>query len=442
MAGMSRRSLLIQAGAAALGLAFQSGCSRRDDPDELVFRSWASEPDLVRINLERISKFAPDLKVDYAPISGAYHDKMVAQFVAKTKLDLVYVRDDSFAEWVEAGWLRPIDDLPGVQQYPPQMFPANVEAMTHNGRLYGLPFYTDFAIWIWNRKLLEAAGFQDCGRTLDQVAEQCIKIREKRIAGPSGVVEYPLVLGFKQALIGFADFWALMYASEVDLFTPALEPIFPDDPGHKCERILQWLVDAAHKHQILDLSASFTTTLVRDLFASGRVAMTSIYKYDLQRMNDSKKSQVAGDAVMALYPSLEPGQNGTLVWTRMYCIPTACRQVEKSWRLMNLVGGKTPDGAFSTAKFWYLQRGLGFAYPSLLNDPDIIASTSKWGEIEKIREQGKYARPREIIKAPWFPEFDTFYQAEIQEILQARITPRDGLARIAAECERLRRLWA
>ena len=28
-------------------------------------------------------------------------------------VDCCYVRDDDFAEWVEAGWLRPYDDVPG-----------------------------------------------------------------------------------------------------------------------------------------------------------------------------------------------------------------------------------------------------------------------------------------------------------------------------------------
>lgn len=438
---MDRREFLRRAaagGAAGFG-ALGAGCARHADPRAVVLRGWAYEPDLVRVNLERFARVASDVPVDYAPVSGSYHDKMVAQFVARTDLDLIYVRDDFFAEWVEAGWLQPIDAIPGARGYRQDMFPFNWEAMTYGGKQYGLPYYGDLTIWVWNRKMLEAAGLTACGRTLDEITEQCLKIKEKRIAGPQGVIEYPLVLGFKQAPLGFNDFWALMYASEVQLFTPDLEPTFPDDP--RPERILRWIVDGIHKHQIIDLDASFTTAVVRDLFAAGRQAMVSISKYDLQRLNDPAKSQVAGDAVMAPYPSLEPGQNGTLGWTRMYCLPSYCRHPAESWRLMEFLGGKDPEGGYSTAKFWYLQRGLGFAFPSLLNDPEVVASTAKWGEIDKIREQARYARARENIKAPWFTEFDTFYQAEIQEILQARVNPRDGLARIAAECRRLRSEW-
>jgi multiple sugar transport system substrate-binding protein len=442
---MHRRRFLTSAGALLGGLgvgALGSGCAPRREADALILRGWAYEPDLTRDNLARLREMDPGLRVDYAPVSGNYHDKMVAQFVARTPLDLAYVRDDHFAEWVEAGWLRPIDALPGARAYQAEVFPFNWEAMTYGGVLYGLPYYSDFQIWVSNRRMLEAAGFSECGRTLDEVTEQCLKLKERRVSGPAGPVQFPLALGFKQAANAFTDFWALMYASEVRLFTPTLEPIFPDDPGRRAERVLQWVVDGIHKHGIIDLDASFTTSLVRDIFSSGRQAMVSLNKYDLQRMNDPKKSQVAGDAVMAPYPSLERGQNGTVGWTRMYCLPATCRDVEASWRLMNLLGGRDSNGDYSTAKFWYGQRGLGFAFPSLLNDAEVAASTARWGDIRTIREQAKHVRARENVKAPWFAEFDAFYQAEVQEILQARASPRDGLARIAAECRRLRREWA
>jgi multiple sugar transport system substrate-binding protein len=419
-----------------------AGCIPPADPNALVFRGWTYEPDLVRSNLARLAQVRPDVRVDYAPVSGSYHDKLVAQFVAGTDLDLVYVRDEHFAEWVEAGWLQPIDGFPGALDYRKDVFPFNWEAMTYGGRLYGLPYYQDFTIWVWNRRMLEAAGFTECARTLPEIQEQLIKVKEKRVTGPHGVIEYPLVIGFKQAPLGFNDFWALNHASEADLFTEDLEPRFPDDPGRRAEQLLQWIVDGIHKYRTIDLEASFTTAVVRDIFAAGRQAMVSISKYDLQRLNDPKKSEVAGEAVMAPYPSLEAGQNGTLGWTRMYCVPKQCRDPEKAWALMQFVGGRDPGGDFSTARFWYLQRGLGFAFPSLLQDREVVEATNRWGEIDKIREQSRWARPREIIKAPWFGELDAFYQAEIQEVLQARISPRDGLARIAKEVDRLRAEWA
>jgi len=462
---------------AALGVA---GCGRPlVDPNALIFKGWGYEPDIVRENIERFVRRHPDIPVDYQAVSGQYHDKMVALFVAGTPVDCCYVRDDNFAEWVEAGWLQPIEDFPGARDYLPDLFDFNREAMTYDGRLYGLPYYADFTIWIYNEPLLRAAGFEKPGRTLDEITEQAVKIKERKLKTPDGqVVEYPLTLALKQTVLGFNDWWAMNYASEVDLFDDEMNPRFPDDDGRRAEKILQWLVDGIHKHKIIDLnSLSLDGTEVRANIGAGRQVFASISKYDLEWVNNCTKSAVAAALLkqqnhraatvtermvteqthakalkMSLYPSLEPHQNGTLGWTRMYCLTKNCRFPEKAWELVQYLGGKDESGQYYTAKRWFCgdphepdgkkkARGLGFCYKSLMNDPDIIAFTEVWGDMNLIREQSRYVKARENIKAPWFPDFDAFYQPEIQRVLLKEQTPRDGLARIAAQCRKLKREW-
>lgn len=466
---MTRRDFL-KTSSLALSAAALTGCGRPPvDPNTLIFKGWGYEPDIVRENIERFMRRHPHIKVDYQAVSGQYHDKMVALFVAGTPVDCCYVRDDNFAEWVEAGWLQPIEDFPGAKDYLPDFFDFNREAMTCDGKLYGLPYYADFTIWIYNEPLLHRAGFEKPGKTLDEITEQAIKIKERKLTTPEGqVVEYPLTFAFKQTVLGFNDWWALNYASEVDLFDDEMNPRFPDDDGRRAEKILQWLVDGIHTHKIIDLnSLSLDGTEVRANIGAGRQAFASLSKYDLEWVNNRTKSAVADallkqqgnkDAThakvwrMTLYPSLEPHQNGTLGWTRMYCLTKRCRFPEKAWKLVQYLGGKDESGQYYTAKRWYCgdphepngkkkARGLGFCYKSLMNDPDIIAFTEVWGDMDLIREQSRYVQARENIKAPWFPDFDAFYQPEIQRVLLKEQTPRDGLARIAEQCRKLKKEW-
>jgi multiple sugar transport system substrate-binding protein len=440
---LDRRQLIRGAAGTAAGLfaaPLIEGCGggaslRAPRPGELVFRGWAYEPNEVRDNLDVFEHRHADIPVDYAAVSGNYHDKMVAIFVARTTLDCCYVRDDHFAEWADARWIQPLP-FAEAAAYQSDIFPFNWEAITYQGKLYGLPYYSDFTIWVYNQRMLEEGGIERCGRTLDEIAEQCIRLKEK------GVIQTPLALGLIQAPLGFNDWWALNYASEVDLFDDDWNPVFPDDPGRRAERVLQWMVDGIHRHGIIDREVSFNMPVIRDNFAAGRQAFISLSKYDLQRLNNPLRSSVAGQAKMALYPSLEPGQRGTLGWTRMYCLTSTCRDPVKAWELIRFLGGRDETGQYYTARRWYLKFGLGFAYRSLLNDPEIIASTARWGDIELIREQWRWAKAREVIKAPWFPEFDTYYQAELQRVLNREISPRDGLGRMAAEVRRLKRDWA
>ena len=85
-----------------------------------------------------------------------------------------------------------------------------------------------------------------------------------------------------------------------------------------------------------------------------------------------------------------------------------------------------------------------YAHPSfrsLLDDPEIIEQTEQWGDANLIKELSKVARARENIRAPWFPDFNQYYQPEIQKVLIRQLSPRDGLARIAKRCRELKQEW-
>ena len=71
-------------------------------PPRVIFRGWGYEPNLVRENID-FFELQTGITVDYAAVSGNYHDKMVALFVGETPMECCYVRDDDFAEWIEAG---------------------------------------------------------------------------------------------------------------------------------------------------------------------------------------------------------------------------------------------------------------------------------------------------------------------------------------------------
>ena len=440
------------------GLAFVTGCTQTI-PSQVMFKGWPYEPELVRANIELFAEQS-DIAVDYEAVSGNYHDKMVALFVGKMPVDCCYVRDDDLAEWIEAGWLRSYDDLPAIEEYTDDIFPYSLEAMTYAGKRYGLPYYTDFTLWIYNEAMLESAGFEGPARTLDELTEQAVKIKERTVRTLDGDhIEYPILLAFGQGTLGFNDWWALNYASELQLFDDALNPIFPDDENRGAEKILQWVVDGIHKYHTIDPN-SLTTRFVRENVAAGRQAFALINKYDLEWVNNRRNStaveaQLQAQGIleneasyvkiykMAPIPSIEPGQRGTLGWTRMYSLSANCpdEKVLDAWALMQFLGGKDMNGDYYTARRWFKLRGLGFAYKSLLDDPNIIAQTEEWGDVNKIKQQSQFVRTRENIKAPWFADFNLYYQPEIQKILLRQQSPRDGLGKIAKRCRELKREW-
>ena len=127
----------------------------------------------------------------------------------------------------------------------------------------------------------------------------------------------------------------------------------------------------------------------------------------------------------------------------MYCLTAHCDpdKVLDAWQLLQFLGGKGSNGEYYTAKQWFRLRRLGFAYKSLMEDPEIIAQMKRWGDVGLIKTMSKVARMRENIKSSWFPDFNVYYQPEIQKILLRQQSPRDGLGRIAKRCQQFKREW-
>jgi len=83
----------------------------------------------------------PNIPVSYEPLSGDYTAAMAASFAAADVPDLFYV-DASYAQqWIDQGFLYPIDDYLAQSGFDTStFFPAGLEVFTgKDGKHYGLP---------------------------------------------------------------------------------------------------------------------------------------------------------------------------------------------------------------------------------------------------------------------------------------------------------------
>src|SRR5262249_21339980 len=141
-------------GLAAVGLPRAAGAQTA-----VRFAGWAFEPQVVEANVKRFMEQNPDIKVDYTPLDlQLYNEKMLALFNAGTQPDASYVRDINLGAWVEAGWVQPIDGLPGLAELDRDIFPFNLEALKYKGKQYGTPYYGDIYVYMYDRKTAQKAG--------------------------------------------------------------------------------------------------------------------------------------------------------------------------------------------------------------------------------------------------------------------------------------------
>jgi multiple sugar transport system substrate-binding protein len=182
---LSRRRFLALGGAglagAALGAPF-AGCGRRRDDGlvRLVF-SHGEDSEVLRSQISRFNqqnRGAIEVALRLAPAdTGQYFEKLRIQFQAG-EADADVISGDVIwpAQFAARGW---ISDLSGL--FTPDLrepyLAATVDSNTYEGRVYGVPWFSDAGMLYYRQDLLEEAGFSGPPATWGELKEMAGKVR-------------------------------------------------------------------------------------------------------------------------------------------------------------------------------------------------------------------------------------------------------------------------
>jgi multiple sugar transport system substrate-binding protein len=315
------------------------------------------------------------------------------------------------------------------------MFEGNIQAMTYEGSLYGLPYYTDFHTIMYNEKLMNQAGFTEPPTNLSELSDMAVEIKKQ------GIVDYPLRTWINQESNFKEIMYALVYASGGEWVDDNWEPIC-QQPDSVVEQTLAWMHNAVQTTQIMDpANLEMTDADVTEMFQNGQSVFQGMNRYDLRTLNDPQQTAqaVEGERVFKamLMPGFE-GPGGTIAWTRQYTINATSANQEAAARLQYFAGGKNGASEYWTAKQWHERFGLGFAYKSLGDDPQIVAGENSWGDPTLFAKQKATAYSRKGVNAAWYSEWDNFMQTEWHKAILGQIAPAEATKNMADKWTELR----
>ena len=110
----------------------------------VVLSGWQASPDegnaLTRTLLAFQAAY-PNIKVDYRPISGDYRVVMLTKFSSKEEPDLFYVNAEYAAEWIDQGFLEPLDAYVTKSAFDTsKFFPGYASVFkSADGKTFGFP---------------------------------------------------------------------------------------------------------------------------------------------------------------------------------------------------------------------------------------------------------------------------------------------------------------
>mgnify|MGYP001764967250 CR=1 FL=1 len=421
-----RREFLKAAGATGTALMLPGQNAWAADP--INFFAWSAGVDQVKSHIAAFEK-KTGLKVNYNNAPWAqYRDTMVTKFVGNAPIDMLWVSDSWLPEWVDAGWLAPIDGYPELMKYNADVDDFCNQSVRYKGKQYGLTYYSDYMAFFYDESKLKKAGIAAPPKTWDEVVQQSLILKQK------GIAEYPLMLSMARES-WLIEFMSALVFSNGGRFVDDAGNALMADPQKGAHKALQWVVDAVNKHKIVS-PACVEIGELNGLksFTSGNHAFAMLGRYRVRTLNDPKQSQIAGNAKQALMPAGPGGSHATVGWMRFYGLTSHAvkdkTRAANAVKLMEWFGGKA-DGQYAFQKLMFTDIGSGFGVKSLFQDPDIKASYAKYSDIAMFEAQQKLARKKDVVSR-WFGEWDEINGTSWQVAILGKTSVADALKKSAS----------
>jgi multiple sugar transport system substrate-binding protein len=427
---ISRRSLL---GGAAAAMAVPAAL-RAPRPaaaaTNLDFTVWSYAIDLIQDNINIFQTNNPDVAVKLSDFAWpVFHETMVNRFQSKTSTDVSYNGGNWLEEFAAAGWVVPLEDhFDWVAGYKDKVLGFAWQDMTFQGKVYGLPYYSDTITFMYNAKVLEDAGIAEPPKTWEEVTEQALALKAKGM-------EAPFAYEFANNLptVGEA-FTSMVFGRGGEMIDEERNPLWTD-PNSPAAQQFKWLVDAKNTHGILATLPHETD--VAKAMNSGLHAFTVLFNYNLAALNNAATSPLAGQFKLAMMP----GETGECYgFAKFYNMTQMAADrgpevIDACGRFIQYFAGEV-DGQYPVAKRWALEHGLGFGQKPLLDDPEVQAAFAKWVDVDLWRTQLDKARARR--QAIWYGIWSESFHPLLGQALAGEISADDALEQAANQWNELK----
>lgn len=170
------------AGVTLTGLAGCGGESQGGGVTELVFSSSVDDTGTAKKLVDRFNEeYKGEIRVQFRPgnaDTGQRFDQLRTQFQAGGE-DLDVILGDIIwtAQLAAQGWISDLSDR-FTRDISADYLPGSVEAVTYEGKLFGVPWFTDTGLLYYRKDLLEENGYDGPPKTWADLKEMAEQVRQ------------------------------------------------------------------------------------------------------------------------------------------------------------------------------------------------------------------------------------------------------------------------
>jgi multiple sugar transport system substrate-binding protein len=348
-----------------------------------------------------------------------YYDKLITALQGGSGPDLAFADLGGWAPtFASKGWLEPIDEQLNSWDGTSQIWPNLWPTVTYNKHRYGLPWYTDARLLMYNKKMFREAGLDanDPPKTWDELVKdaQAITKPDKNIYGYG-------VSGTKTEHTTLA-YIIFLYSNGGKLLTDDYKKAAFNTPEGL--EALKFYTDLAMKYKVSPNAISYNEDDYRNLMAQGRVAMAIGGPWSFPLI-ETANPDIVGNYSLSVHPYGKKPASVLGGWSLV--IPKASKNKTDAWKLAQYLDSK------DTWMYWISKKnGPMPARMDVCKEAPRFQADEKWKTIFEVFPN---AVPRPPIAE--YPQVSEQIQIMIQNVLLGQKTPEKAIADAAAAVDKI-----
>src|ERR671932_374413 len=427
---MSRRDFLRLSGAGLVGagLLGATGCGSGSGEQagagtNLVFSFGPDDSGTLEEVVKRFNEeYQGEIHAEYRKMpsdTGSYFNQLRTEFQSgASPIDVIGGDVIWPAQLAANGWILDLSDL-FTEDLRSDFVNAAIQSVTYQGKIWGVPWFTDAGLLWYRKDLVEDSGFSEAPKTWDELKEMARKTSED-----SGT-KFGFVFQGAEYEGAVVDGLEYIWTSGGQVLTDSGE-VVADQPdpiaGLKMERSM--IEDGVAPIAVVNYKEPETHTA----FLNGSAVFCRNWPYMYGLLKDPGQSQITPDQVeITRLPRNEGGQSqsGLGGWN-MYINAASKGKLDAIWEFIQFMSAPEQQ------KFRALKGSFIPTRQTLLDDQEIVDTVPV---ISLGREAIQSTKPRPV--SPYYSDMSLRMAEQFSASLQGEVSPEEAVSTLQEELTRI-----
>lgn len=333
------------------------------------------------------------------------HDKYATLFTAHdSSVDVVMTWAGWSAEFGQAGWLQELD----ASAVPHDLIKPALDAVSWQGKVYGLPKFSSVQTMFWNKKMFSAAGLDPNSgpRNWDEF------VKTAKALTKGGRYGYACDIGNTSG--AYQNFLRMLLLNGGQMYGPDYQPTFNDERGVQA---LSYFVDLLQTHKVMDPSSLQITNAsdLGDLFAKGNTGIVFNWPFQWSVATADTSKLSASTVGNGLIPGISV-RSASIDGSEGFAINKYSKNKQAALAWLRFVATGAVQKKIVADEGWFPVSS------SVLDDP---ASIKALPVLKTYKQSTKYQTKRYGV--PWSNELDQLLSVQVSNAMNKKISPKEAL---------------